>query len=80
MCVLASLGQSGPKPIETPLEYSARLALVVPTQSQTIDNITQVYTESRFSRQKDLDQTKRKKLEKSWAQLYPTLIRRILRR
>ncbi|MDP6647015.1 MAG: transglutaminase domain-containing protein [Dehalococcoidales bacterium] len=79
MCVLASLGQSGPKPIETPLEYSARLALVVPTQSQTIDNITQIYTESRFSRQKDLDQTKRKKLEKSWAQLYPTLIRRILR-
>ena len=79
MCVLASLGKSGPKPVETPLEYGFRLALAFPSQTGTIDNITRIYAESRFSKQKVLDQTKKTELEKSWLQLYPALLRCIVR-
>lgn len=80
MCALASMSKSGPKPIETPFEYGFRLALAIPTQSQIIDSITRIYAESRFSWQKELDQSKRVELETSWFQLYPVLVRRILHR
>mgnify|MGYP003392774595 CR=1 FL=1 len=80
MCALASMSKSGPKPIETPFEYGFRLALAIPAQSQIIDSITRIYAESRFSWQKELDQSKRVELETSWFQLYPALVRRILRR
>lgn len=79
MCMLASLSKSGPKAFETPSEYGLRLATVFPGQESVIDNITQIYAESRFGKHKQLPSGRRKELEKSWFQLYPVLIKRILR-
>jgi transglutaminase-like putative cysteine protease len=79
MCMLASLSKFGPKSFETPLEYGFRLATVFPGQESVIDNITEIYAESRFGKRKDLPAVKRKELEQSWLQLYPVLIKRIFR-
>ena len=79
MCRLAALSRSGPKPFETPAEYGERLAAVFPAQGGVIGNITQIYTESRFSREKGIPAIRRSELEMSWFQLYPALITRIFR-
>ncbi|MDO8577583.1 MAG: transglutaminase domain-containing protein, partial [Dehalococcoidales bacterium] len=79
MCMLASLSKFGPKAFETPSEYGLRLAAVFPGQESVIDNITQIYGESRFGKQKELPPGRRKELERSWFQLYPVLIKRIFR-
>lgn len=78
MCSLASRSKVGPNPAETPLEYGGRLASTLSEESQSIDSITRSYTETRFSMKKDLDEAHRVRLEKSWIQLYPTLVRRLL--
>ncbi len=79
MCMLASLSKFGPTAFETPSEYGLRLATVLPRQESVIDNITQIYGESRFGKQKELPPGRRKELERSWLQLYPVLIKRIFR-
>ncbi|MBI2836406.1 MAG: transglutaminase domain-containing protein [Chloroflexi bacterium] len=78
MCSLASRGKVGPHPAETPLEYSARLSTSFPEQTEDIGNITASYVQTRFSPKKDLDPAQRVKLEKSWVQLYPTIVQSIL--
>ena len=77
--MLASLSKSGPTPFETPSEYGLRLAVVFPGQELVIDNITRMYAEERFGKQKELLPVKRMELERSWFQLYPVLIKRIFR-
>ncbi|MBI2848271.1 MAG: transglutaminase domain-containing protein [Chloroflexi bacterium] len=79
MCSLASQSGAGPMQAETPTEYSARLISAFPEQSHIIGDITGVYVSSRFGPRKDLDSAQRVKIEKSWVQLYPALLKRILR-
>lgn len=79
MCFLASLGKSGPIAQETPLEFSARLALAVPAQAETIDHVTQAYMDIRYSPRKELTLFEKSRLQNSWVVLCPFLLKRLLR-
>jgi len=79
MCFLASLLRLSPQPQQTPLEYCARLSSVLPLPAEPLNNIVQAYVQSRFSRSKGLSWLERGKLQKSWRQVYPVLLRRLFR-
>lgn len=79
MCLLASSLGSGPVAQETPLEYAARLALIVPEQAESIGNIAHAYTETQFSRRKELGRVENTRLQKSWVQLRSVLLSRLVR-
>ncbi len=78
MCYLASLIKFGPRPDETPLEYSVRLALALPINAQAIDTITRAYVETQFSSRKDLTSLQKARMQKSWVELCPSLVKRLL--
>jgi hypothetical protein len=78
MCYLAALVKLGPKSDETPLEYSDRLALALPANSQAIDVITRAYVETRFSFRKELTGLQKGRMQKSWVELCPSLVKRLL--
>jgi hypothetical protein len=78
MCYLASLIKFGPKPDETPLEYSARLALALPANAGAIDTITRAYVETRFSVRRDLTSFQKGRMQKSWVELCPSLVKHLL--
>jgi transglutaminase-like putative cysteine protease len=78
MCYLASLIKFGPKSGETPLEYSARLALALPANAVAIDTITRAYIETQFSSRKELSRLQRGRIQKSWVELCPSLAKRLL--
>ncbi|MFC1958667.1 DUF4129 domain-containing transglutaminase family protein [Chloroflexota bacterium] len=78
MCFLASLLRLGPKPQQTPLEYCARLASAIPLQAEALDCIVQTYVESRFSHRKEVGSKQRWRLQKSWREVYPVLLKRLL--
>jgi len=79
MCYLASLGRSAPAAHETPLEYSTRLALALPSEAEEINNIVHVYMDTRYSPRKELEYTSKVKLQKSWVRLCDFLVRNIFR-
>ena len=79
MCYLASLGKSAPAAQETPLEYSARLTLALPSQSEEISNIVHAYMDTRYSPRKELEYTNKVKLQKSWVRLCDFLVKNIFR-
>jgi len=78
MCYLASLIQFGPKPDETPLEYSTRLALALPVNAEAISAITLAYVETQFSSRKELSGLQKGRMQKSWVELCPSLVKRLL--
>ncbi len=78
MCYLASLIRFGPKPDETPLEYSARLELALPANAQAIDTITRAYVETQFSSRRELSRLHKGRMQKSWVELCPSLVKRLL--
>ena len=78
MCYLASLIKFGPKSGETPLEYSARLALALPVNAEAIGAITQAYVETQFSFRKELTGLQKGRMQKSWVELCPSLVKRLL--
>lgn len=78
MSFLASLIKSGPRPPETPLEYCARLALLLPAQAEAIDHIAQAYVESRFSSRKKLFLPQQVILQRYWRDVYRALLKRLL--
>lgn len=79
MCYLASLGRRGPLEQETPGEYCARLAVVFPVHAGAIDVVTQAYLETRYSSRKELGETGKIRLQKTWVLLCPFLLKRALR-
>ncbi len=79
MCYLASLGRSGPAAHETPLEYSARLTMILPAQAEDIDIITQAYLRTTYSPRKEVGEPEKSVLQKSWVQLSPFLLKHLLR-
>ncbi|MFC1874253.1 transglutaminase domain-containing protein [Chloroflexota bacterium] len=79
MCYLASLGRSGPAAYETPLEYGARLALVLPEQAEDIGIITQAYLHTMYSPRKEVGEQDKSVLQKSWVQLCSSLLKHLLR-
>jgi hypothetical protein len=79
MCYLASLGRRGPLEQETPGEYCARLAVVFPVHAGAIDVVTQAYLETRYSSRKELGETGKIRLQKTWVSLCPFLLKRALR-
>ncbi len=79
MCQLATLSRIGPLSQETPLEYCARLASLVPVHALSIDNIAQAYVETRFSPRRELVESQLGRLQKAWVELCPVLLRRIWR-
>jgi len=79
MCFLASLGQAGPMAQETPLEFGTRLALAVPAQSNNISDVVQAYMNSQYSSRKELGETEKTALQKSWVKLCPFLLKQALR-
>jgi transglutaminase-like putative cysteine protease len=78
MCYLASLIKFGPQSGETPLEYSARLALALPANAEAISTITRAYIETQFSSRKELDGLQKSRIQKSWVELCPSLAKRLL--
>jgi hypothetical protein len=48
MCALAALAKLGPKPQQTPMEYSSELALEFPAQAKALHDIAQRYADNRF--------------------------------
>lgn len=78
MCYLASLIRFGPKSDETPLEYSVRLALALPANAQAIDTITRAYVETQFSARRELTSLQKGRMQKSWVELCPSLVKRLL--
>ena len=78
MCYLASLSKSGPRPEETPLEYSGRLALVIPSQARAVDTIAQAYIETHFGPRRELTPLQKGRMQRSWVELCPFLVRRLL--
>ncbi|MDZ4230668.1 MAG: transglutaminase domain-containing protein, partial [Dehalococcoidales bacterium] len=79
MCFLASLINRGPNPQETPLEYSIRLSSALPLQAESINNIAQAYTESRYSPRKRLFLPQEMRLERYWRDVYRALFKQMLR-
>ena len=79
MCSLAALGKWGPAAYETPLEYGARMALALPAQAQAINNISQAYMDALYSQRKGLVQLGRGRLQKSWSEVYPSLLKHLIR-
>ncbi len=77
VCFLASLVKLGPQPQQTPFEYGARLVAVFPLQAEALDIIVRTYIENRFSPRKELGILQKGMLQKSWCQLYPTLLKRL---
>jgi len=79
MCQLASLNKVGPIAQETPLEYSMRLATVLPGYGDYIANITQAYMNIRYSPRKELtEEYEKTQLQKAWTELCSYLVRRRL--
>ncbi len=79
MCYLASLNRAGPSAQETPLEYSLRLAAVLPGHDDYIGNITQSYVTVRYSPRKDMTEDYEKsQLQKSWTEVCSSLVKRRL--
>ncbi len=78
MCRLASVVGVAPSVAETPFEYCRRLALAIPDGAPSINNIAELYSETRFSPRKDLKEDQLERLQKSWVELYPVLFRRRL--
>ncbi len=79
MSRLAALGKMGPVMHETPLEYCARLALALPLQAEAIDAIARAYVETQFSFRKELSRLQKGRLQKTWVELVPSLVRRMPR-
>jgi transglutaminase-like putative cysteine protease len=48
LCRLGAMVKMGPRPSQTPLEYTAGLAAEFPSQTGDIEKITQAYLENRF--------------------------------
>lgn len=79
MCQLASMNKAGPTPHETPLEYSMRLATVLPGYDDYITDITQAYMNIKYSPRKELtEEYEKSQLQKAWTELCSYLIRRRL--
>ncbi len=78
MCYLASLSKSGPRPEETPLEYSGRLAQVIPSQAQAVSTVAQAYVETQFGPRRELTELQKARMQKSWVGLCPFLVKRLL--
>jgi transglutaminase-like putative cysteine protease/preprotein translocase subunit SecG len=79
MCYLATLSKAGPNAQETPLEYSMRLAAVLPGHDDYIGNITQSYINVRYSPRKEITEDYEKsQLQKSWIEVCSSLVRRRL--
>ncbi len=78
MCQLAALGRLGPLAWETPLEYGSRLAAALPSRAQSIDVITRSYVETRYSPRRELGRLQKGRMQKSWVDLCPYLVRRLL--
>jgi hypothetical protein len=78
MIFLSSLGGSGPKPWQTPLEFSEQLSAALPKQASIIHRIISHYVivsygEEKTLSQKDVDR-------RSWSELKKALIKRIIRK
>jgi len=79
MTRLAALARMGPEAQETPLEYCSRLALALPLQADVIGAIAQAYVETQFSPRKELGRLQKGRLQKTWVELVPSLVRRLPR-
>jgi len=79
MSHLAALGKMGPMEQETPLEYCARLVLALPLQADAIGAIAQAYVETQFSPRKELSRLHKGRLQKTWVELVPSLVKRVPR-
>jgi transglutaminase-like putative cysteine protease len=76
MCRLASLVKLGPKPQQTPLEYTAELTSAFPQQARSLDSIVQTYVENRFGRKERLGLFEEANLLKSRCFVFETLLKR----
>lgn len=78
MIFLSSLGGSGPKPWQTPLEFSEQLSAALPKQASIIHRIISHYVIVSYGGEKTLSQ---KDVDRrSWSELKKALIKRIIRK
>jgi transglutaminase-like putative cysteine protease len=53
LCRLGALVKLGPRPHQTPLEYTAGLTAEFPSQAKDLEKITRAYVENRFGRRRE---------------------------
>lgn len=74
---LASLLRVGPRPSQTPTEYSQSLRRTLPG-TEGVDQVATSYLRSRYGR-RDPDETEREQLDKAWRPLRNRLIKKVFR-
>ena len=79
LCKLASLARLGPRSTQTPSEFCTEMVTEFPLQAEEITYIIKSYIQSAFSRKKELELMESWSLLKSWHEVYPVLLKRILR-
>ncbi len=79
MCRLSSLAGLGPRPEQTPSEYSGSLSRSLPSQSDSIGLITQAYIKAKYSSHKFLDFSEQERVNRAWRSIRGPLVRRIFR-
>lgn len=77
MCALATMVKLGPKPQQTPLEYTTELSSRFPSQASDIDDIARTYVENRFGRRGRLGLFEEAKLLKARRAVYDTLLKQL---
>lgn len=75
---LATWLRLGPKPDQTPTEYSRRLQRLLPDATEGVDVVADSYLKSRYGR-RDLTASEREELDSAWSPLRNRLIKRVLR-
>lgn len=79
MCRLSSLAGLGPKPHQTPLEYSMALSRSLPSRSASISLITQSYIATMYSSHKFLSYFEQERINKAWRSLRGPLVKQMFR-
>ena len=78
LCALGSLAKIGPRPQQTPLEYTAELTSEFPPQAEALNKVMQTYVEKRFGgREGRLGLMEEAELLKSRRDAYNAILKRL---
>lgn len=79
MCRLSSMAGLGPRPQQTPMEYSVFLSQSLPSQAASIKLIAESFTETQYSYRKFLRYEEQEQINAAWRALRKSLIRLVFR-
>lgn len=76
LCYFSSWLRLSPRPQQTAEEYGNYLTQVFPEQKQSINRLTQAFVNTRFSAHKDLAETEKELIRRSWRSMFWAIVRR----